>query len=145
MFFCKQKTAYEMRISDWSSDVCSSDLEEGDGAGRIAAGVAHPLGRLHLFALRPLELRKAVGPAGVGAVGGAGVDDPGPRIVDHGDRLARRLVGQAEGGEVGLVEGVGARRRGLALGLAAADQAHIEIGRASCREKGLRYVEISGG
>src|SRR3546814_12669052 len=24
--FCKQKTAYEMRISDWSSDVCSSDL-----------------------------------------------------------------------------------------------------------------------
>src|SRR3546814_16693539 len=32
MFFCffffKQKTAYEMRISDWSSDVCSSDLRE---------------------------------------------------------------------------------------------------------------------
>src|SRR3546814_8164668 len=26
-FFCKQKTAYEMRISDWSSDVCSSDLD----------------------------------------------------------------------------------------------------------------------
>src|SRR3546814_2849992 len=26
MFFCKQKTAYEMRISDWSSDECSSDL-----------------------------------------------------------------------------------------------------------------------
>src|SRR3546814_9334190 len=28
MFFFKQKTAYEMRISDWSSDVCSSDLNE---------------------------------------------------------------------------------------------------------------------
>src|SRR3546814_7921783 len=28
-FFFKQKTAYEMRISDWSSDVCSSDLEQG--------------------------------------------------------------------------------------------------------------------
>src|SRR3546814_8865902 len=27
IFFCKQKTAYEMRISDWSSDVCSSDLD----------------------------------------------------------------------------------------------------------------------
>src|SRR3546814_6950087 len=27
-FFLKQKTAYEMRISDWSSDVCSSDLLE---------------------------------------------------------------------------------------------------------------------
>src|SRR3546814_4941346 len=26
-FFFKQKTAYEMRISDWNSDVCSSDLE----------------------------------------------------------------------------------------------------------------------
>src|SRR3546814_21171418 len=29
-FFFKQKTAYEMRISDWSSDVCSSDLPQPD-------------------------------------------------------------------------------------------------------------------
>src|SRR3546814_16329247 len=29
VFFFKQKTAYEMRISDWSSDVCSSDLLDG--------------------------------------------------------------------------------------------------------------------
>src|SRR3546814_3181069 len=29
-FFFKQKTAYEMRISDWSSDVCSSDLRQLD-------------------------------------------------------------------------------------------------------------------
>src|SRR3546814_3881746 len=29
VFFFKQKTAYEMRISDWSSDVCSSDLAAG--------------------------------------------------------------------------------------------------------------------
>src|SRR3546814_7216043 len=29
-FFFKHKTAYEMRISDWSSDVCSSDLREAD-------------------------------------------------------------------------------------------------------------------
>src|SRR3546814_174808 len=36
-FFCKQKTAYEMRISDWSSDVCSSDL----AIGQLAGGVAH--------------------------------------------------------------------------------------------------------
>src|SRR3546814_9098460 len=28
IFFFKQKTAYEMRISDWSSDVCSSDLRD---------------------------------------------------------------------------------------------------------------------
>src|SRR3546814_4161689 len=31
-FFFKQKTAYEMRISDWSSDVCSSDLADGEAA-----------------------------------------------------------------------------------------------------------------
>src|SRR3546814_15693770 len=31
--FCKQKTAYEMRISDWSSDVCSSDLLIGARGG----------------------------------------------------------------------------------------------------------------
>src|SRR3546814_10577052 len=36
-FFFKQKTAYEMRISDWSSDVCSSDLELASLA-RIALG-----------------------------------------------------------------------------------------------------------
>src|SRR3546814_14005696 len=30
VFFFKQKTAYEMRISDWSSDVCSSDLVWGN-------------------------------------------------------------------------------------------------------------------
>src|SRR3546814_3819379 len=35
-FFFKQKTAYEMRISDWSSDVCSSDLLGGDEAGVYA-------------------------------------------------------------------------------------------------------------
>src|SRR3546814_7284052 len=34
-FFFKQKTAYEMRISDWSSDVCSSDLEHPRLAPRV--------------------------------------------------------------------------------------------------------------
>src|SRR3546814_7153723 len=33
-FFFKQKTAYEMRISDWSSDVCSSNLSFGRGYSR---------------------------------------------------------------------------------------------------------------
>src|SRR3546814_12953982 len=36
VFFFKQKTAYEMRISDWSSDVCSSDLLDWE-AGVVAA------------------------------------------------------------------------------------------------------------
>src|SRR3546814_2093218 len=35
-FFFKQKTAYEMRISDWSSDVCSSDLTVAAGAEALA-------------------------------------------------------------------------------------------------------------
>src|SRR3546814_940229 len=49
-FFFKQKTAYEMRISDWSSDVCSSDLlnfdlhfrfhKPDDDGGRRRANVA---------------------------------------------------------------------------------------------------------
>src|SRR3546814_6546664 len=36
-FFFKQKTAYEMRISDWSSDVCSSDLQRPDRCGATVA------------------------------------------------------------------------------------------------------------
>src|SRR3546814_4002674 len=40
-FFFKQKTAYEMRISDWSSDVCSSDLWPiGDGEAQVDAANA---------------------------------------------------------------------------------------------------------
>src|SRR3546814_3813890 len=39
-FFFKQKTAYEMRISDWSSDVCSSDLQPG--VNREAAPLDEP-------------------------------------------------------------------------------------------------------
>src|SRR3546814_6832061 len=35
-FFFKQKTAYEMRISDWSSDVCSSDLVEPATGGNLS-------------------------------------------------------------------------------------------------------------
>src|SRR3546814_6440643 len=40
IFFFKQKTAYEMRISDWSSDVCSSDLGTGEGF-RVEASWQH--------------------------------------------------------------------------------------------------------
>src|SRR3546814_8791464 len=49
-FFFKQKTAYEMRISDWSSDVCSSDLGHGAVSSAVCffggdkADLAHPLG-----------------------------------------------------------------------------------------------------
>src|SRR3546814_2878299 len=39
VFFFKQKTAYEMRISDWSSDVCSSDLTADKKVGCVATGL----------------------------------------------------------------------------------------------------------
>src|SRR3546814_18908881 len=38
-FFFKQKTAYEMRISDWSSDVCSSDLDRIDHLALADLGI----------------------------------------------------------------------------------------------------------
>src|SRR3546814_10349436 len=42
--FCKQKTAYEMRISDWSSDVCSSDLSGEERAGNRSRSFDAPTG-----------------------------------------------------------------------------------------------------
>src|SRR3546814_6408808 len=50
-FFFKQKTAYEMRISDWSSDVCSSDLllaQAGQGCERTV-GPAVVIGDVRQF------------------------------------------------------------------------------------------------
>src|SRR3546814_1601197 len=47
-FFFKQKTAYEMRISDWSSDVCSSDLiGRSNGTDVERARAATGIARLH--------------------------------------------------------------------------------------------------
>src|SRR3546814_8215384 len=81
-FFFKQKTAYEMRISDWSSDVCSSDLFSlkfgawqvaglGDAAGfeflRLAyvdenslflIGQLYGFGNLHRGVATPLGKRR---------------------------------------------------------------------------------------
>src|SRR3546814_9581288 len=82
-FFFKQKTAYEMRISDWSSDVCSSDLQidpvlmadrfpyyDLDGRlvadaheiAELAAGHEEPIGRAYWTAFNALpHVRKAEG------------------------------------------------------------------------------------
>src|SRR3546814_6459438 len=93
VFFFKQKTAYEMRISDWSSDVCSSDL--------IAAKQLHE--PAHLFQRRFRQpfprflLDQFLGHAGetmAGAdarldarltLGGVGIDS-------MGNLLARRIA-----------------------------------------------------
>src|SRR3546814_1812492 len=99
LFFFKQKTAYEMRISDWSSDVCSSDLRRGQDvearhgkaeqfpghhvAGRkglVEQDLAHLLDRGAGRKLRRVALRSALPPllldadveGGDGAAGGEG-------------------------------------------------------------------------
>src|SRR3546814_15891459 len=43
IFFFKQKTAYEMRISDWSSDVCSSDLADNQYEGQDVPKLTSPI------------------------------------------------------------------------------------------------------
>src|SRR3546814_5061493 len=77
-FFFKQKTAYEMRISDWSSDVCSSDLDPlrragderdlpRDGAARVGGGATRLRDRGERDVERrtlPISLRLAVGRLG---------------------------------------------------------------------------------
>src|SRR3546814_2820883 len=55
-FFFKQKTAYEMRISDWSSDVCSSDLSVPRPEPEQASARRECLARMRLpKRLRPCE------------------------------------------------------------------------------------------
>src|SRR3546814_10699536 len=61
-FFFKQKTAYEMRISDWSSDVCSSDLP---GGGRSPAGRPRPrTGRMRTPSTPGSRCPRSRGPPG---------------------------------------------------------------------------------
>src|SRR3546814_2589352 len=56
VFFFKQKTAYEMRISDWSSDVCSSDLPLASRSKvmRLALGTPAPAFFMNIFMNQPL-------------------------------------------------------------------------------------------
>src|SRR3546814_3222059 len=59
VFFFKQKTAYEMRISDWSSDVCSSDLLVGADVER-APSVRRRPGELVAVVEREPEIARRV-------------------------------------------------------------------------------------
>src|SRR3546814_9718736 len=94
VFFFKQKTAYEMRISDWSSDVCSSDLERPGPAvhARRPRGTA---AELH-------------GGAAVGPVA------PGPGDARGVRRAARCAAAHAR--EAGRAGGAGGTARGTAGG-----------------------------
>src|SRR3546814_15669759 len=57
-FFFKQKTAYEMRISDWSSDVCSSDIGTAEQDMTAAVGKGSTIGEI-------ARNDPAVGPVGL--------------------------------------------------------------------------------
>src|SRR3546814_9908560 len=88
-FFFKQKTAYEMRISDWSSDVCSSDL--------VVLWIHHPaelalLGRFglvhHIAPLGSQGRKQCV------KISDAEVDHEGGRARRHVRRSEERRVGK---------------------------------------------------
>src|SRR3546814_15649113 len=93
-FFFKQKTAYEMRISDWSSDVCSSDLVE------LVSNIVQILFGLRLGreVLAPVPLvqqllaeRISVGIA-FAVEASAGVAVPVPGAADAGANLERAHI-----------------------------------------------------
>src|SRR3546814_8588662 len=63
IFFFKQKTAYEMRISDWSSDVCSSDLVAPKAKVAVDIGLAQAQPR------REVEVEPGLDPLVPRAVG----------------------------------------------------------------------------
>src|SRR3546814_7598830 len=85
----KQKTAYEMRISDWSSDVCASDLPGFQRLdGRILAiDVVAEFRPRHRLAHRRRRLRHGIA---------AQVDAPvrGGRVIGGGARSEERRVGK---------------------------------------------------
>src|SRR3546814_8663743 len=104
--FFKQKTAYDMRISDWSSDVCSSDLGAAvEGVLRREAAQAarrapdqHVVALLHVAAVLgdQLAVRRAVDQAGGGGLLPGQVGGLGHQLVG----LDQRDLGQPA--EVGL-------------------------------------------
>src|SRR3546814_5012531 len=85
LFFFKQKTAYEMRISDWSSDVCSSDLLALD-----LLGIGHLLNRMPSTLSGGEAQRVAIGRALLSAPRFLLMDEPLASV----DRSEERRVGK---------------------------------------------------
>src|SRR3546814_2303537 len=90
VFFFKQKTAYEMRISDWSSDVCSSDLmrivDPATGRDLPAGEVGLVLIRGHTttgYLNNPQETAKALRSDGFFDTGDLGQLDADGRFIFH--------------------------------------------------------------
>src|SRR3546814_19516729 len=135
VFFFKQKTAYEMRISDWSSDVCSSDLTVPAWDNRRLTGGHHDSLALGPAGARVLLCRsqfRAPADAAVpngGAVAGAGVE-PAVRRVDRPDAGRPGAVrGRCRAGRL-------ARRP---LERARHDGPLLSFGSASCRDRVCKY------
>src|SRR3546814_6424652 len=123
-FLFKQKTAYEMRISDWSSDVCSSDLllqrrvdQKGGGDQPLRARRLQPLGLAVEDARIGVEARQigfGVGgtPNGVVAAQEARHVEIGADILDHD--IGR--IAPAADRDIALREGEAVERGGLGGG-----------------------------
>src|SRR3546814_19298783 len=92
-FFFKQKTAYEMRISDWSSDVCSSDLLDVEVADRAVGQPGDRLG-----SDRRAQLLDQEGDVAGPAVHQAAGHDVPVTVVEHEgrNRLPQHPRGDAE-------------------------------------------------
>src|SRR3546814_8953905 len=102
VFFFKQKTAYEMRISDWSSDVCSSDLAARDVARKSIVLLKNEAGALPLAA-------SAKSIAVIGPLGDSKEDMIGSWSA-AGDRKTRDRKSVVEGKSVSVSVVLGGRR-----------------------------------
>src|SRR3546814_3418556 len=98
-FFFKQKTAYEMRISDWSSDVCSSDLGSGapnslrarNARRSVRRSPRHPRSATGRAAASALLLLRGGGVFGAFAAFTLLHPLAGDDIIDHLNRKSTRL------------------------------------------------------
>src|SRR3546814_5874188 len=101
VFFFKQKTAYEMRISDWSSDVCSSDLPHHVSGRDLALEVGvHRIAKVARLRLRDGDPRRVAVEVDVG-----GADEG--EIVLVGNRKDDAPVGVLEDVGKGVLEEIG--------------------------------------
>src|SRR3546814_8250019 len=104
IFFFKQKTAYEMRISDWSSDVCSSDLIEEEHHPRLVR-IADLRKLLEEFRQQPEQEGGVEGRRQDQLVGSQDVDRPAPVAVAAQEVRQRQLRLTEEGLGTLLVQG----------------------------------------
>src|SRR3546814_6603974 len=85
-FFLKHKTAYELRMSDWSSDVCSSDLKEEERRVEVGKASKAALGDALDHGLAGIGLEEAGVEVGADIAGRQRIDaDPEAREFERGD------------------------------------------------------------